>query len=99
MRISFDVDDTLVCRGINMPAEHARVPAFLHRHFCEPLRCGTCEMMRKLRGRGWNIWIYTTSFRPSFYIRTWLFLYGIRIDGVINEDRHRRELAGRSFSH
>jgi hypothetical protein len=28
MRISFDVDDTLVCRGVDTPTEVSRIPVF-----------------------------------------------------------------------
>ena len=30
-------------------------------------------------------------------IRFWLLRYGIPVDGVVNEEKHRRELAGRRF--
>jgi hypothetical protein len=98
MRISFDVDDTLVLRGQNALSEPGRFPAFLHRWFGEPLRAGTCSLMRELRRRGCSVWIYTSSYRTPFYIHLWMFLHGIRIDGIVNDDRHRRELAGRRFS-
>jgi hypothetical protein len=97
MRISFDVDETLVCRLIEAPAEVGRFPSFICRWF-EPLRRGTCSLIGQLRQRGCSIWIYTSSGRTPFQIRLWLFLYGIRVDGVINDERHRRELAGRTFS-
>ena len=47
---------------------------------------------------GCNIWIYTSSVRTPFRIRLWLFLYGIRVDGIINDERHRLELARYAFS-
>src|ERR1700751_3101658 len=97
-RISFDVDDTLVCCGIDMPAERTCLPAFLHRQFCEPLRQGTCAMMHELRRRGWSIWIYTSSLRPLFYIRMWLYFHGIRIGGVINAERHQDALSSLRLS-
>ncbi|HEV2693194.1 MAG TPA: hypothetical protein VG347_09895, partial [Verrucomicrobiae bacterium] len=28
------------------------------------------------------------------HIRRWLFLYGVRIDGVVNDERHRRQMEG-----
>jgi len=98
MRISFDVDDTLVLRGIDAQPERGRFPVFIHRWLGEPLRLGACSLVRELRRRGCSIWIYTSSGRTPFEIRFWLFLHGIRVDGVVNEERHRRELAGRTFS-
>ncbi|WP_152032843.1 hypothetical protein [Ereboglobus luteus] len=97
MRISFDIDDTLVIHAPNTPTEPRRFPVFVHRWFGEPLRRGTCSLMAGLRRRGCSIWIYTSSGRTPFGIRLWMFLYGIRIDGVINDERHRRNLSKHRF--
>jgi hypothetical protein len=51
----------------------------------------------ELRRGGCNLWIYTSSERTSFQIRLWLFLHGVRVDGVVNGARHRRALSGRGF--
>jgi len=98
MRISFDVDDTLVLRGAHAQSEPTRLLGFLGCWCGEPLRRGTGSLMRELRRRGCAIWIYTSSGRTPFGIRLWLLLHGIRIDGVINDERHRRALEGRGFS-
>jgi hypothetical protein len=98
MRISFDVDETLVCRRTAAPTEAARLPLLIHQWLGEPLRRGTRSLVHELRQRGCSIWIYTSSGRTAFHIRLWLLLYGIRVDGVVNEERHRRELSGRRFS-
>jgi hypothetical protein len=98
MRISFDVDDTLVLHRLDGPPERGHFPAFIHRWFGEPLRRGTCSLMKELRRRDCSIWIYTSSGRTPNDIRRWMFLYGIRVDGVVNDERHHRELAGRRFS-
>src|SRR5215471_7250079 len=90
MRISFDIDDTLVCHGILSSRERGRLPRFVLNWLCEPLRAGTFSLLGELRSRGHSIWIYTTSARSPFHIRFWLFLHGIRVDGVVNEERHRR---------
>ena len=52
MRISFDLDDTLVCYRADVPQE-PRLPWF-RRLFAddEPLRQGVPELMRQLRQRG-----------------------------------------------
>ena len=98
MRISFDVDETLVCRRTAAPTEVERLPSFIHRWLGEPLRRGTRSLVHQLRERGCSIWIYTSSGRTAFHIRLWLLLHGIRVDGIVNEERHRRELSGRRFS-
>ncbi|MFZ4536087.1 hypothetical protein [Propionivibrio sp.] len=97
-RISFDIDDTLACHGAGVPTEDSHVPAFIHRWFGEPLRHGTGSLVRELRRRGCSVWIYTTSGRTPFYIRRWLLLHGIRVDGVVNSERHSHGLAVHGFS-
>ena len=54
--------------------------------------------MNELRSRGCSVWIHTTSGRTPFQIRFWLLLHGLRVDGIVNDERHRRELSGRRFS-
>lgn len=98
MRISFDVDDTLVLHGSDAQPEAGRFPAFIHRWFGEPLRRGTCSLVSELRRRGCSVWIYTTSGRKPFGIRLWLFMHGIRVDGIVNDERHRKEVRGRRFT-
>jgi hypothetical protein len=97
MRISFDIDDTLVCRNDGNRKERGWVPDFIHLWFGETLRRGTRTLFRELRRRGFSIWIYTTSVRTPIQIRMWLMLHGIRVDGVVNEERHRLALAGGRF--
>ena len=96
MRISFDVDDTLVCPGVRT-RDPAVIPGVLGEFFCEPLRAGARSLIGELKERGWTVWVYTTSLRTPFQIRFWLLLHGITVDGVVNDDRHRRELATRRF--
>jgi hypothetical protein len=98
MRISFDVDETLVCRKTIVPTEDGGLHAAVHRWFGEPLRRGTRALVEQLRRRGCSIWIYTSSERTPFHIRLWLLLHGIRIDGVVNGERHRSELSSRRFA-
>jgi len=66
VRISFDVDDTLVCDS-SVPVEP---PASLWRRWWYPerLRHGTRDLMRALLDRRHEVWIYTTSYRsPPYY--------------------------------
>ena len=98
MRISFDLDDTLVCRNLDSPAEPGRLPGIIHRRLAQPLRRGTCALVRELRRRGCSIWIYTTSGRTPFHIRLWLLLHGIHVDGIVNAERHREEVCEYHFS-
>ena len=95
MRISFDVDGTLICYQPGVPREMNRVPFPLRGWLHEPLRAGARDLLRELRSAGHEIWIYTTSLRSPFYMRAFLGCYGVRVAGVINDDinlkRVRRE--------
>lgn len=86
MRISFDVDDTLVC----VPALLTEnvVPWWGQPFFNEKLRLGTRGLMKELTRRNHRLWIYTTSLRSPSYLRTWFWSMGIPLEGVVNQDRH-----------
>ncbi|WP_432421846.1 hypothetical protein [Pseudomonas fluorescens] len=92
IRISFDIDDTLACQLHHCAVEQSRLPACVHRWLGEPLRMGTRSLIRELRRQGCSIWVYTSSGRTPSYIRRWLLLYGIRVDGVVNSVLHNRAL-------
>jgi hypothetical protein len=89
MRISFDVDDTLVCSDPATPIEQL-VPWWLRPWFTERLRRGTRHLMQQLKGLGCDIWIYTTSHRSPSYLKLWFRALGIRLAGVVNQDIHDR---------
>ena len=88
MRISFDLDDTLICPQENVPAEPNPVPLLLRLWWHEPLRLGTCDLIKALEQRGFEVCIYTTSYRSPCYIRLWLYFYGIRVSKIINQTIH-----------
>lgn len=92
MRISFDLDDTLICYHDGVPRE-PRLPWWWRSLTSEePLRLGTRELLTALRSRGWEVWIYTTSYRSPQTVRWWLWCHGIRVGRVINQDVHDRHL-------
>lgn len=85
MRISFDLDDTLICYGDATPSEPR--PAWIRRFGTtkEPLRLGTPSLMKQLETQGWELWVFTTSNRKPRAVKRWLRSYGVRIEGVINQ--------------
>lgn len=90
MRISFDLDDTLVCGG-HVPSE-AFVPRLLRPFYGEPMRQGTGRLMTALAARGCSLWIYTSSRRHPRYIRRWFRAGGVRLDGVVTQCVHERHV-------
>ena len=96
MRVSFDVDDTLVVFGDNASHESDRVPWLLRPWFAEPLRAGARDLMRGLTAQGHELWIYTTSLREALYMKRWLGFYGVKISGTVNAVTHAEALRGRN---
>lgn len=98
VRISFDIDDTLACLPHHSDVESSWLPGFVHRWLGEPLRIGTRSLTRELRRQGCSIWVYTSSGRTPAYIKRWLLLHGIRVDGVVNSEVHSRALASHGMN-
>ncbi len=91
MRVSFDLDEVLFVN----PATHKTEPplAFpLNRIYTERLRLGTPELVKELQKLGYEVWVYTSSYRTEKYIRRLFRHYGVRFDGIINAQRHLREV-------
>src|SRR5688500_3617191 len=83
LRISFDLDDTLICYGDGVDCE-PRLP-WLLRLFVrdEPLRRGARRLLRELDDRGHEVWVYTTSHRGAQAVRRWLRAHGVRVARVV----------------
>jgi hypothetical protein len=88
MRISFDLDDTLICYQPGARCEPGLAWYWRLLGGNEPLRRGTRDLMRRLREQGWEIWIYTTSYRDPNSVRWWLWCHGVRVKRVINQRVH-----------
>ena len=91
MRVSFDLDEVLFVN----PATHLTEPALpfpLRKLYKERLRLGTPELIRSLQKMGYEVWVYTSSFRSEGYIRRLFRCYGVRFDGIINGTRHLNEV-------
>jgi hypothetical protein len=90
MRISFDLDDTLICRQESAKHEKNLDIFLVGLWFNEPLRLGTRFLMKHLQQDGHEIWIYTTSYRNPFLVKLWMLFYGVRVTHVINQRIHDR---------
>ena len=91
MRISFDLDDVLFVSPEKYETEPA--PGFpYNRLFPDRLRKGTPALIRTLQERGFEVWIYTSSYRTETYLRALFRAYGVRIDGIVNAQRHTNEV-------
>ena len=93
MRVSFDLDEVLFVS----PETHKTEPALvfpLNRIFKERLRLGTPDLINSLQKMDYEVWVYTSSFRSERYIKTLFRLYGVKFDGIVNAQRHLKEVQG-----
>lgn len=97
MRISFDLDDTLICYSPDVPPEPSSIPLWWRWREHEPLRLGAVSLLREL-GEKHELWIYTTSNREPKQVKRWLGFYGIKIGSVVNADFHARVVRSREWS-
>ena len=91
MRISFDLDEVLFVS----PETHKTEPELffpLNRLYSERLRLGTPKLINELQKLGYEVWIYTSSYRTEQYLRRMFRHYGVRFDGIVNAQRHEKEV-------
>lgn len=85
MRISFDLDGTLISRQIDWEVE-PNLKGF--RKDQDYLRKGTIELFKWIRLKNHEIWIYTNSYRGFKELKRWFDECGIPVDKVINQVLH-----------
>ena len=96
MRVSFDLDEVLFVDPKTHRTEK-ELPFPLRKIYKERLRLGTPDLINTLQDLGYEVWVYTSSFRSERYIKDLFRHYGIRFDGIINGTRHLKEVQqGRS---
>ena len=85
MRISFDLDETLLSRTVKWELEPG-LNGF--REDSEYLRKGTREIFQWIRSLEHEIWIYTNSYRGFKALEKWFNDCGLPVDKVINQVIH-----------
>ncbi len=91
MRVSFDLDEVLFVN----PTTHKTEPVLgfpFNLIYKERLRLGAPQLIRELQRQGFDVWVYTSPFRSEAYIRSLFSHYGIRFNGIVNGERHLREV-------
>lgn len=93
MRVSFDLDEVLFVSPETHKIEPE--PKFpFNRIFKERLRKGAPNLIKRMQEEGIEVWVYTSSFRSIKYINDYFRMYGVRFDGIVNGERHLREVQG-----
>ena len=91
MRVSFDLDEVLFV----YPQTHKTEPELkfpFNRIYKERLRLGTPDLINTLQSLGYEVWVYTSSFRSEKYIKGLFKGYGVKFDGIVNANRHLKEV-------
>ncbi len=91
MRVSFDLDEVLFVSPETHKTEK-ELPFPLNRIYKERVRLGTPDLINTLQALGYEVWIYTSSFRTENYIRGLFKWYGVKLDGIVNGNRHLKEV-------
>lgn len=91
MRISFDLDEVLFVNPADHKTEEEPIFPF-NLIFRERLRLGTPVLINTLQKLGFEVWVYTSSFRSDFYIKSLFFYYGVIFDSIVNGRRHLEEV-------
>jgi hypothetical protein len=93
MKISFDLDDTLILSGKNYRYEDPiKFPYSIF--YKERLRRGTIQLCKDLNALGYTVSIYTTSERSIGYIKKFFKLHGIKLEKAINLSLHLKLVQG-----
>lgn len=93
MRVSFDLDEVLFVNPQTHKTEK-ELPFPFNKLFKERLRLGTPELISALHREGFEVWVYTSSFRSEAYIKSLFLMYRVKFDGIVNGNRHLQEVQG-----
>lgn len=87
MRVSFDLDDTLIFKTVEGPVD-GLLPPLQRSYGEERLRAGTREVMQALSDWGHELWIYTNSFRGKTELLNWFAACALPISHIVNQQMH-----------
>lgn len=91
MKVSFDLDEVLFV----LPETHKTEPPLrfpFNLIYKERLRLGTPDVIKTLQEQGYDVWVYTSSFRTTKYIEKLFKHYHVKFDGIVNGTRHLKEV-------
>ena len=91
IKISFDLDEVLFVSPKTHKTEK-ELPFPLNKIFIERVRFGAPKLINELQKRGYEVWVYTSSYRTERYIKCLFWLYGVRFNEIVNAQRHLREV-------
>lgn len=96
MKISFDLDDTIIPGVKQFDTQNKNLIQKLFR--VELIRKDSIKLIKELRDKKHKVGIYTTSLRSTRNIRFMFFLYGTRLDFIVNHQKHVKKLQRSSIT-
>lgn len=91
-RVAFDLDEVLYATG-DCPSDEA--PGFPWSAITpEKLIKGAAVLIHELQGKGYDVWVYTASFKSERYLRFLFKGYKIKLDGVVNSVALKKQQKG-----
>ena len=94
MRIAFDLDNLLIPYNGEFPVKNQNLLELIFR--TERIRKGAINLIKELQAQDHDIWVYTTSLRKKSRIYWQFRLNRINLGGVVNHQRHCKELGNKS---
>ena len=82
-RASLDLDDVVFCHDETGPAEKQLIFPF-NKIFPDRLRSGIPGLIFALQNAGYDVWVYTSGYASSEYIKHLFMLHRVGINGIIN---------------
>lgn len=95
LKISFDLDGVLFVDPNKYETEPP-LPSPLNLIYPNRLRKGTVQLIHELQNQGFEVLVYTSSYRSELYIRALFLHYRISFDQIINADKHNEEIQSKS---
>jgi hypothetical protein len=92
MKVAFDLDGTLIRSNYDFQTEKPEKKLFAKLFKVQELRIGTTEIFEYCKQQNWETWVYTTSTRSTFQIRTLFWLYNIHLNGIVNQQIHSKKV-------
>ena len=81
--ISIDLDEVLMCNGTDYPADMELIFPF-NIFLPGKIRKNAPYMIKELQKNGFDVWVYTGSYKSVQYIDRFLRMHKINVQGIIN---------------
>ena len=91
-RVTLDLDEVVFCpEGNEMTAQGEKALSFpFNRFYKERLRVGIPALFRFFEKNGYDIWVYSSKFYSTDYIKSLFNRYHVKVTGIVTGTEKRR---------